>query len=134
MVISKYMSGMSKWWMDRSRMTKFGMVAGGSYLGILGASRFLRSVISPVDRNEPPHQYEDIYRDIRHTAPNTTDFGSPMNHQSAIDRGNIFMRSRPMHTLPQTAGRVQYMHREAIGHTIHGAARNRRYMRELYNI
>lgn len=134
MGIDRYISGMTKWWGNRDRMAKFGMVAGGSYLGILGGSRFLRSMISPLDRNEPPHQYEDVYRDIRRTAPNTTDFGSPINLQSAINRGNIYMRSRLAHNLPQTAGRVQYMHREAIGHTIHGAARNRRYMRELYNI
>lgn len=130
---SKYLKNMSEWWLTRSRMSKAAMVIGGSYLGLLGTSRFFRSTMN-INRDEPPHSYEHMYSDMRHHNPNTTDFGSPMNHQASIDRGEGYMRSRPTHSMPQTAGRVQQMHRDAIGHTYQGASRNRRYMRELFNI
>jgi hypothetical protein len=132
----------SEWWNRQSRYAQLGYMAAGGYLSMVIISRMLRTLthrrglLTPYP---PPRQIQDIYGRIDRSkseyARNNSEFGSPVDLGSVIDRGASRMDGNfTSLNLQPTAGLVQQAHRSRMGHTSYGMGRARGHLRRLYQI
>ena len=134
------------WWRGLSGYRQLAYGSAAAYGGILLTTRLGRALVSRrgiLSDYPPPGHINHIYRHTKSAqySPGSvptrddqySDFGSPLNHDRVLSRGEDNMDRRSISMIP-THGLVQQNNRDRRKHTLQDQAKYRDQMSRLFNI